>query len=122
MLPSLFVPDLVANLRSLNQDGVFSIYSQERGSKDPELSESEQNMETQLERLEIEAMKLSVTERAALARMLLESLDEDPELDEAWAAEADKRMSEVDRGESKLVPMEEALARVRAHLTSRPSL
>jgi putative addiction module component (TIGR02574 family) len=80
------------------------------------MGEQESNMETQLERLEAEALKLSANERAAFARMLLESLDEDLDLDEAWAVEADRRIAEIDSGKSKLVPFSEALARVRAQL------
>jgi putative addiction module component (TIGR02574 family) len=80
------------------------------------MGEQESNMETQLERLEAEALKLSANERAAFARMLLESLDEDLDLDEAWAVEADRRIAEIDSGKSKLVPFSEALARVRSQL------
>jgi putative addiction module component (TIGR02574 family) len=80
------------------------------------MGEQESNMETQLERLEAEALKLSANERATFARMLLESLDEDLDLDEAWAVEADRRIAEIDSGKSKLVPFSEALARVRSQL------
>ncbi len=44
-------------------------------------------METLLEIVEAEALKLTAGERAALARRLLASLDEDAEIEEAWAAE-----------------------------------
>ena len=43
-------------------------------------------METQLEILESEALKLTPSERAALAQRLLASLEEDSEIEEAWAA------------------------------------
>ena len=60
-------------------------------------------MEIQLEVLEAEALKLTSGERTAFAQLLLESLDEDDEIEEAWAGEVERRISE-------------ALAQVRAAL------
>jgi len=52
-----------------------------------------------------QALTLSETERAELAAKLLASLDEanDPDAEEAWAAEITKRAESVARGEAKLV-------------------
>ena len=44
-------------------------------------------METQLEILEAQALKLTTSERAHLAERLIASLDEDGEIEAAWAAE-----------------------------------
>ncbi|MEO8133538.1 MAG: addiction module protein [Betaproteobacteria bacterium] len=74
-------------------------------------------METQLEILESEALKLTLGERAALAQRLLASLDEDAEIEDAWSAEVERRISEVENGAVQVVPIEEALAKVRAALT-----
>jgi putative addiction module component (TIGR02574 family) len=72
--------------------------------------------QTQLEILEAEALKLTPSERAALAQRLLTSLDEDAEIEEAWAVEVERRIAEVESGAVQVVPIAEALARVRAAL------
>ena len=73
-------------------------------------------METQLELLESEALKLTPGERAALAQRLLASLDEDAEIEDAWAAEIERRITEVESGAVRVIPIAEALAQVRAAL------
>jgi putative addiction module component (TIGR02574 family) len=73
-------------------------------------------METQLEILESEALKLTLGERAALAQRLLASLDEDAEIENAWATEIERRIAEVESGAVQVIPIAEALARVRAAL------
>ncbi|HYH45772.1 MAG TPA: addiction module protein [Thermoanaerobaculia bacterium] len=73
-------------------------------------------METRFEVVESEALRLSPGERAALAQRLLESLDEDAEIEEAWAVEVERRIAEVESGAVQVIPMAEALAQVRAAL------
>lgn len=73
-------------------------------------------MQTPLEILETEALRLTPSERAALAQRLLESLDEDVEIEEAWATEVERRIADVESGAVQLIPIAEALARVRAAL------
>lgn len=73
-------------------------------------------METQLERLEHEALKLPPGERAALAQRLLASLDVDADIEEAWAAEVERRIADVESGAVQVIPMAEALAQVRSSL------
>ena len=73
-------------------------------------------MTTQLDIVEVEALKLPSGERAALAQRLLASLDEDAEIEKAWATEIERRVAEIDSGRVHAIPMEEALARVRASL------
>lgn len=73
-------------------------------------------METQLERLEHEALKLTPGERAALAQRLLASLDVDADIEEAWAAEVERRIADVESGAVQVIPMDEALAQVRSSL------
>jgi putative addiction module component (TIGR02574 family) len=46
----------------------------------------------------------------------LASLDEDVEIEDAWAAEIERRIAEVESGAVKVIPIAEALARVRAAL------
>jgi putative addiction module component (TIGR02574 family) len=73
-------------------------------------------MQTQFETLEAEALKLTVAERAKLAEHLIASLDEDSEIEEAWAAETDRRIAEIEAGTARLIPAAEAIARARAAL------
>ena len=73
-------------------------------------------METPLEILESEALKLTLGERAALAQRLLASLDEDAQIEDAWAAEIERRIAEVESGAVQVIPIAEAVARVRAAL------
>jgi putative addiction module component (TIGR02574 family) len=77
-------------------------------------------METELEKLVVEVLKLAPGERAVLAQLLLNSLGDDDEsgeeIDEAWAVEVDRRIAELDAGEVKGIPIAEALAQVRATL------
>jgi len=73
-------------------------------------------MQTQFETLEAEALKLTVAERAKLAEHLIASLDEDSEIEGAWAAETDRRIAEIEAGTAQLIPAAEAIARARAAL------
>jgi putative addiction module component (TIGR02574 family) len=67
-----------------------------------------------LEQLYEQASQLPVEERAELAWMLLESIEEPPDegVEEAWAAEIERRMAEYRAGRVKTIPWSE----VRAHL------
>jgi putative addiction module component (TIGR02574 family) len=73
-------------------------------------------MQTQFETLEAEALKLTITERAKLAEHLIASLDEDSEIEDAWAAETERRIAEIEAGTVQLIPAAEATARARAAL------
>lgn len=73
-------------------------------------------MQTQLEVLEAEALKLTPAERAKLAERLIASLDEDSEIEEAWAVEVERRVAEIEAGTVQLIPVAEAIARARAAL------
>lgn len=73
-------------------------------------------MGNKLEVLEAEALKLTTGERAAFAQLLLASLDEDAEVEQAWAAEVERRISDVENGVAQLIPIADALAQVRAAL------
>ena len=74
-------------------------------------------MSTQFATLEAEALKLSPEERVLLADHLLASLGAHAELEEAWAAEIDRRLSEVESGHAQLVPSEQAIKRARQALS-----
>ena len=54
--------------------------------------------------------------RAAFAQLLLASLDEDAEIEDAWAAETERRIGEIESGAVQTIPIADALAQVRAAL------
>lgn len=54
---------------------------------------------------------------AAFAQLLLASLDEDAEREEAWAAETERRLVDIESGAVQAIPMADALAQVRASLS-----
>ena len=62
-----------------------------------------------------QALKLKASERAAIAERLLLSLDvPDPEIDAAWAREANARVEAHDRGEIASVAAEDVFAKYNA--------
>ena len=71
-------------------------------------------MSSQLEMVEAEALKLSPEERAQLADRLITSLFEDKEVEEAWAAEVERRVEDIETGRAQLAPAADAIARARA--------
>lgn len=73
-------------------------------------------MATELEILEAKALQLTADERRALAQRLLASLDENTEIEEAWAVEVERRIAEIESGAVALIPIGDALAQVRAAL------
>jgi putative addiction module component (TIGR02574 family) len=68
------------------------------------------------ETLEAQLLRLPPEERAHLARVLIESLDEQPELDPSWLEEAERRAAELASGAVNAVPTAEALERARRRL------
>lgn len=71
-------------------------------------------MRLTLEALEIEALKLSEAERARLVERLIASLDSDPRVEEAWAAEAERRQAEIESGKVSTIPDADAVAGLKA--------
>lgn len=71
-------------------------------------------MNAALEKLTQQALALPAEERAALANLLVESLDPAPskEIEALWAAEAVRRRDEVRSGAVKPVSREEARERI----------
>jgi putative addiction module component (TIGR02574 family) len=61
-----------------------------------------------------DAFDLPESERATLAGLLLESLEPppEPEVEELWAAEAERRWREIENGEVQTVPWEEVRAKL----------
>ena len=70
-------------------------------------------MNTRLEILEAEVLQLDSADRSHLLERLISSLDVDPEVDAAWAAEANRREDELESGRVIPVSLEDALATLR---------
>lgn len=70
-------------------------------------------MSTTIETLEAEALRLSAAERARLVEKLIASLDADPEVEDAWAAEVERRQAQLESGAVSLLPGPETLAKLK---------
>jgi len=66
-----------------------------------------------------EAKKLSLEERAALAKQIVESLDElsESETEALWVQEAERRLDELERGQVTEVSAEQVLRQARAAIS-----
>lgn len=67
-----------------------------------------------VETLEAAALHLTPAERARLVERLIATLDADPEVEEAWAAEVERRQAEIESGAVPLLPGPETLAKLKA--------
>ncbi|GMV91524.1 MAG: hypothetical protein AMXMBFR82_13020 [Candidatus Hydrogenedentota bacterium] len=63
--------------------------------------------------IEAEALNLSQDDRARLIERLISSLEVDPEVEEAWATEVERRNAEIESGAVSAVSGPEALARLK---------
>ena len=71
-------------------------------------------MTSPVEVLEAEALQLPPSERALLVEKLIASLDVDPQIEEAWAAEVERRLDEIETGTVALLPGSETLTKLKA--------
>jgi putative addiction module component (TIGR02574 family) len=76
-------------------------------------------MKATLEQVAEEALSLSLSDRSALTRILIQTLDPDPaedtaEVQQAWQVEVEKRVDEILSGRVKTVPAEEVFAKLCA--------
>ena len=72
-----------------------------------------------LEKIRLEALNLSETERADLAHSLVTSLDgpADQDAGQAWDAEIQRRLAEIDTGTVQLIDREEFRRRMRERIS-----
>ena len=78
-------------------------------------------MSASLDQLLNAALGLSLDERSALARALLESMQEpEPGAEKAWKEEILRRVRDLDAGKTRFVSSEEAHARARAAAAKSP--
>ena len=75
------------------------------------------NMEM-LDSLQAEVLKLSVADRAKILDVLLDSFDQDEEVEQEWEQIAEERDAELESGKVELVDGPSALARLRAKYAS----
>ena len=73
-------------------------------------------MTTTLEALEVEVLRLPPEDRSRLLDRLIESLDDQQAMDEAWDKEAARRDAEIGAGASVPVDGKEVVARLRAQV------
>ncbi len=73
-------------------------------------------MSTQFEILEAEVLKLVPADRALLVEHIIASLDEDNEIESAWAIEVERRVADIESGGVVGMPFEEVIAQARAVL------
>ena len=71
-------------------------------------------MSTHVEELEAEVLGLSLAQRARLVEKLIASLDSEPDVENAWAAEVERRHAEIKSGAISPLPGAETLARLRS--------
>ena len=70
-------------------------------------------MRTAAEDLERAVLSLPAGDRARLAKRLIESLDQDPEVETAWEKEIARRVAQIESGEATLIPAEEVFSKAR---------
>ena len=71
-------------------------------------------MDVTLDTLQAEVLKLSPADRAKLLDVLLDSIDEDEEVEREWERIADERDADLESGAVSPVDGEAVLARLRA--------
>ena len=71
-------------------------------------------MATELTQLFRDALELTDNDRATLAGLLIESLETppDPDVEAAWAEEAERRWQEIQSGKVQTIPWEEIKAKL----------
>jgi putative addiction module component (TIGR02574 family) len=70
-------------------------------------------MNERVKRLTEEFAKLTPDEQAELIDRLIVLRKPDPEIDKAWVEEAERRIDALDRGETRAIPHDEAMARLQ---------
>lgn len=71
-------------------------------------------MSITVEILEAEALNLPVAERARLIEKLIVSLDTEPDVEDAWAAEVERRHAQIESDAVSLLPGAETVARLKS--------
>jgi putative addiction module component (TIGR02574 family) len=75
-------------------------------------------MRTAADILEEAALALPLGERARVAKALIESLDQDPEVEAAWEGEIRRRVAMVESAKATILPAEDVFAEARRLIDS----
>ena len=67
-----------------------------------------------VETVEAAALRLTPADRARLVERLIGTLDADPEIEEAWATEVERRQSEIEIETVSQLPGPECLPKLKA--------
>jgi putative addiction module component (TIGR02574 family) len=72
-----------------------------------------------LAEIETEIKKLGLQDRAALAKWIVDSLDElsEAEIEALWVEEAEHRLDELEQGSTTEMPAQDVLRRARAAIS-----
>ncbi len=73
-------------------------------------------MANTVELIESELLNLPPRERARLAEVLISSLDEDAEIEQAWSEEILRRAEDLRSGKVKAVPAQQVFRELRSRL------
>ena len=71
-------------------------------------------MPATIESFAAKALQLSSSERALLIERLIANIGTDPDGDDAWFTEVERRNAEIESGAVSLIPGPETLAKLRA--------
>jgi putative addiction module component (TIGR02574 family) len=71
-------------------------------------------MASRLEMLAAEALTLAPEDRVQLADRLISSVFPNKDVEDAWAAEVERRVQEIESGRAALAPASEAIERARS--------
>lgn len=68
-----------------------------------------------IKEIEAEIKKLDLKDRSALAKRIVESLDEltEAEIEKLWAEEAERRLDELEQGQIAEIPADDVFCRAR---------
>ena len=67
-----------------------------------------------VETLKAAGLQLTPADRARLVDRLIATLAADPDVEEAWAAEVERRQAEIENGTVSLLPGAETLTKLKA--------
>ena len=75
-------------------------------------------MDTHAEQVLQTALRLPPDDRVEIAESLIQSLDEEraADIEAAWADEIKRRIEEIDKGQAKMIPWDEAIRSMREKL------
>ena len=71
-------------------------------------------MASRLESLAAQALTLTPEDRVQLADRLIASVFPDKDVEDAWAAEVERRIQQIESGHAPLTSADEAIARARS--------